>query len=91
MADRETPPWRGILAILCAIGAGMSGSVPLSVYELSPATYIPPMVFTTIGIAFAWRAIISGTRRDRLVGLPVFVSLALLLVFIIRDRMQYLI
>lgn len=84
MALRDQP-WRAVLAAACGIAAGLSGQIAVDRYH-ERSDYMAPTILIVIGLAFAWRAIRSKVRWDRMLGFPVFGLLALIVVFMIFDR-----
>ena len=63
----------------------MSGQIAVDRYdELSE--YIAPRILIVVGLAFAWHAIRSKVRRDRMLGYPVFGLLAMIVIFMIFNR-----
>jgi hypothetical protein len=78
-------PWRAVIAAACAIAAGMSGQIAVDRYH-DRSDYIAPIILVVLGLAFAWRAVRSKIRWDRMLGYPVFGLLALIVVFMVFDR-----
>jgi hypothetical protein len=80
-------PWRAALGTACVIAAALSGPIAVDPYQRR-WDYFPPTILVVVGLAFAWRATRSKARWDRLLGYPLFVVLALAVVYMIFDRLR---
>jgi hypothetical protein len=86
MALRDQP-WRAVLAAACAIAAAFSGQIAVDRYH-ERWDYFAPTILIVVGLAFAWRAARSKVRWDRMLGYPIFALLALIVVFMVFDRLR---
>jgi hypothetical protein len=88
-AEVRTPaseiPWRIAAACSLAAAAGMRGALVVdgyhTLFDLAVGT-----ILIVAALLFAWRAVRSPVRWDRLLGYPVFGLMVLIILFMILDR-----
>jgi hypothetical protein len=78
--------WRSGAALACTIAAAMAGPISVDRYQTEPTPTVASTVLAVVGLAFAWRAIWSGWREERLLGWPIGIALALLCLYMAYDR-----